>query len=172
MRSLFVASILSFFILGGGIFDAEARVKAMEFYDAPIQVEGAGFYNEAGERVSLSDYNDKPVMLNIWATWCGTCVKEMPDMMALHKANADEYHFLALSIDKKGFETLTPFVEKKGWQDLALFHDKGKTMFSALKVRGTPTTFMLNKEGAITAMIQGDPKWDAEILEKLLASAK
>jgi|GEM_PF-4821727 len=172
MRSLFVASILSFFIASVGSFSAEARVKSIEFYDTPIELEGGAFYNEAGEKVKLSDYNDKPVMLNVWATWCRTCVAEMPDLMALHKANSDKYHFLALSIDKEGFEKLTPFVKEKGWEELALFHDKGKLMYMALGIKGTPTTYMLNKQGAITMMVQGDPEWDDEFLAKMLASAE
>ncbi len=172
MRSLFVASILSLFIASVGSFDAEARVKAMEFYETPIQLEGAGFYNAEGERVELSEYNDKPVMLNVWATWCGTCVAEMPDLMALHKANADKYHFLALSIDKDGFETLAPFIKEKGWEDLTVFHDKGLVMHSALKLKGTPTTYMVNEDGAITMMVQGDPEWNDEFLAKMLASVE
>jgi thiol-disulfide isomerase/thioredoxin len=172
MRSVILASILSVFVVMVSVSASLAALRSFEIYEKPVKLEAAGFYNAAGERVALSDFADKPVMLNVWATWCGSCVAEMPDMMALHEANSDKYHFLAVSIDKDGFDTLTPFLAEKGWQNLDVYHDKGKPLFSALQIKGTPTTIMLNRQGEITARIEGDPKWDDVLLSKLLTSAE
>ena len=66
-----------------------------------------------GKMVSLSDYKDKVVLLNIWATWCPPCVQEMPSMEKLHQELKDEaFEILAVSVDVSGAKAVQPFMKK------------------------------------------------------------
>lgn len=130
-----------------------------------------------GRRLSLADFRDRFVLLNLWATWCPPCVKEMPalDRLQATKGNAG-FEVVALSIDRQGLAVIEPFFRQRGLSALAIYLDREGTSMSALKVTGLPTTLLIDPAGREIARWVGPREWDSpEIgveIEALMAKAR
>ena len=109
--------------------------------------------------VSLTDYKGKVVLLNIWATWCPSCVEEMPSMEKLHIELKDEgFEILAVSIDELGAEAVLPFMKKHKLNFPALTNTKG-AIKSLYQTTGVPESFIIDKDGIIVEKVIGSRDW-------------
>ena len=112
-----------------------------------------------GNTVRLSDYRGKIVFLNFWATWCPTCVIEMPSMEKLHRRLKDkEFVMVAINLQETP-ERVRSFFEKLELSFISLLDSSG-AVGSGFAVRGLPTTFVLDKEGRIIGKALGPREWD------------
>ena len=112
-----------------------------------------------GNRVSLSDYEGKVVLLNIWATWCPPCVEEMPSMEKLHQELKNEsFEILAVSIDSTETQVVTAFMEKHKLSFHALTDPKGTTK-NLYQTTGVPESLIIDKSGRIVEKIIGPRDW-------------
>ncbi len=117
------------------------------------------FPNLDGNKVSLTDYRGKVVLLNIWATWCAPCVAEMPSMQKLYQELKDEgFLILAVSLDESGVEAVKPFVEKHKLEFPVLLDTKGEIK-SLYQITGIPESFIIDKSGTIVEKIVGPRDW-------------
>ncbi|MDM5189264.1 redoxin domain-containing protein [Bacillus sp. DX4.1] len=105
-----------------------------------------------GTKVKLSDLKGKKVILNFWATWCGPCQKEMPDMEAFYKKHKEDVEILAVnytvSEGASGEEKVKKFTEEKGITFPVLL-DKDITVTTTYKVITIPTSYFLDTKGVI-----------------------
>jgi thiol-disulfide isomerase/thioredoxin len=107
-----------------------------------------------GTRIKLSGLKGKPVLLNFWATWCGPCRLEMPDMERLHKELGDQIQILAVGADStEAREDLRGFAKELGLT-FAIAYDGGAGA-KAYRLIGYPTSFFIDKDGIIREKIQG-----------------
>ena len=114
-----------------------------------------------GKMVSLADYRDQVVLLNIWATWCRPCVEEMPSMEKLHQAlTGEKFVILAVSIDEAGVKAVRPFMKKHKLSFPALIDSAG-TINSLYQTSGVPESFIIDKDGRIVEEIIGPRDWAA-----------
>ena len=117
------------------------------------------FPNLDGNKVSLTDYRGKLVLLNIWATWCAPCVAEMPSMQKLYQELKDEgFLILAVSLDESGVEAVKPFVEKHKLAFPVLLDTKGEIK-SLYQITGIPESFIIDQSGTIVEKIVGPRDW-------------
>lgn len=129
------------------------------------------FEAPSGETVKLADFKGQPLLVNIWATWCGPCIAEMPTIEKLATREAGRLQVLAVSQDMKGrpavekwwsgqgFKTLQPYVDKKGDLGFAL---GGGTL---------PTTLLYDSEGKEIWRMVGAAHWDSADSKKLIEEA-
>jgi peroxiredoxin len=107
--------------------------------------------NPAGNKISLSDYRDKVVLLDFWATWCGPCVDEIPNMKEVYKKYKDkDFVILGISLDIKR-ENLDAFLEKAGI-DWPQVYDGGgwkNEVAQLYRVTSIPSTFLVDRKGII-----------------------
>ena len=115
-----------------------------------------------GKMVNLNDYRGKKVvLLNIWATWCPSCVEEMPSMEKLYgEVKGDEFEILAVSIDALGAKAVAPFMKKYTLGFPALLNSDG-TIQNLYGTTGIPESFIINREGKIEEIIIGPRDWAA-----------
>ncbi len=114
-----------------------------------------------GQPVSLSDYKGKFVLLNIWATWCGPCVSEMPAMEKLHnKFKNEDFQILAVSIDTQGKKVVAPFMEFHNLSFKALLDTRG-TIKRSYRTTGIPESFIIDKNGIILKKVIGAIDWSS-----------
>jgi peroxiredoxin len=112
-----------------------------------------------GEKVSLSDYKGKVVLVNIWATWCPPCVEEMPSMEKLYqKLNGENFEILAVSIDSLGAKAVGPFMEKHQLTFPALIDSKG-TIQKIYRTTGVPESFIIDMDGILVKKVIGPRDW-------------
>ncbi len=113
----------------------------------------------SGNIVSLSDFRGKIVFLNFWATWCPTCVVEMPSMEKLHQQFKNQ-DFAMIAVNMQESETqVKTFFEKLQLSFTALLDSSGEVA-AGLAVNALPTTYFLDKEGRIIGMALGPREWD------------
>jgi peroxiredoxin len=112
-----------------------------------------------GNSVKLSAYRGKVVFLNIWATWCPPCRDEMPSMEALYqRLKGRQFEMLAVSIDQKREEIVSPFVSKYGLTFPVLLDPDRKT-YELYGLTGIPETFIIDKKGVIIFKVVGPQNW-------------
>jgi thiol-disulfide isomerase/thioredoxin len=99
-------------------------------------------------------------VINFWATWCVPCKKELPDLSLLNlKLKKHNIEVLTISIDKKKIKEQLSFLFNNGASDLNHFFDKDMKIYKALKLRGIPTTILVNKKGLVVSKHEGILKW-------------
>ncbi len=126
----------------------------------------------AGKRARLSDWQGRYVLLNLWATWCPPCVREMPGLLRLQQDMAEKpgnnLVVLPVSVEAGKAERVTEFYQRHDLTGLPLYLLDDKADMVSLKVLGLPTTVLLDPQGKIVWRIAGDLDWDdAELREKL-----
>jgi len=126
------------------------------------------FQNSKGTMVKLSAYRGKAVLLHFWATWCHVCRTETPTVNALAgKLKHKNLAIIALSVDR------TPgaakrYLKARGFANLKMFFDVGMKSLRAVGVEGTPTTFLINKQGFMVGFVEGAAGWNSAAAISLL----
>ena len=108
---------------------------------------------------SLADYADKPIILNLWATWCVPCVAEMPDLDKLAAILGDAFAVLPLSSDRAGAPRGEAFYKAHNIDHLPILLDPMGAVSHLLEVRGIPTTLLIDREGEERARLEGAVEW-------------
>jgi peroxiredoxin len=113
-----------------------------------------------GQPVRLSDYYGKKVVfVNIWATWCTECKKELPTVQAMYeKFRGDDFEVLAVSIDALGKKVVVPFMEEFGLKFPALLDTSGSVQL-LYGTTGVPETFIIDKRGNVAFVEIGAGDW-------------
>jgi thiol-disulfide isomerase/thioredoxin len=139
--------------------------------DAPRPVPDIRFHDANGRPRSLSNFRGKVVLLNVWATWCAPCRKEMPALDRLQQAlGGPDFHVVALSIDSGGTSVVRQFYDEIGIRALEIYVDTTTEATSKLGALGIPTTLLLDREGRERWRKSGPAEWDSpEIVESLRA---
>ena len=123
----------------------------------PVEIQLKDVY---GNPVSLSDFRGKIVFLNFWATWCPTCVVEMPSMEKLHRRFKDkDFVMVAINMQESDAQ-VKAFFEKRKLSFTALLDSNGEVS-TGFAVNALPTTFVLDKEGRIVGRALGPREWNS-----------
>jgi peroxiredoxin len=113
-----------------------------------------------GATVSLSDYRGKVVLLNLWATWCGPCRREIPSLERLYQMRKDEdFEILAVSLDRTSTSGVASFVANSRMSFPVLVDPSGK-VGRDYWARAIPSSFLLDKKGVIRWVVRGAREWD------------
>ncbi|MFQ5692512.1 MAG: redoxin domain-containing protein [Nitrospinota bacterium] len=124
-----------------------------------------------GRTVSLKDFRGKVVFLNVWATWCPTCVWEMPSMEVIYQKYRNRgLVMLAVSIDALGKDVVVPFMKKYELTFPALLDPKG-TIKRLYQTTGVPETFIIDREGRLFRKVIGPREWTRPEMTELIEIA-
>lgn len=130
----------------------------------PKKVSDEPFTAEDGSSLTLADlYKDGPVVLNFWATWCAPCIVEMPQLDNLKQiVKPDGITVITVSQDRGGLRRVKPFFKKQGYKNLEILLDPKGKFARSLKVRGLPTTLLIDKKGHEVVRVAGINEWDSK----------
>jgi thiol-disulfide isomerase/thioredoxin len=123
------------------------------------------------EPATLSEAAGKPLLVNIWATWCAPCVKELPTLDALSR-RASAPRVIAVSQDMAPRASVDAFLEQLGIADLEAWHDPEMTLSGALGAQVLPTTIYYDAKGRELWRFVGDLDWTGPQAARLLAEAQ
>lgn len=127
---------------------------------APTAAPAADFLMENGTRRQLADFKGQVVLLNLWATWCTPCLKELPTLDKLEETYAEQgLVVLPLSLDTLDYKQLRAFVDKLNLQLPHLAQDTKAAFNAALKPHGLPATYLIDREGKLRASFSGSTDW-------------
>ncbi|NPA43331.1 MAG: TlpA family protein disulfide reductase [Chlorobi bacterium] len=118
----------------------------------------------AGKTVTLEQLGDKPVLINVWATWCPPCVAELPSLEQLYRRYGDRVHFVFLADDDPA--KVRAFLDKRGL-DIPVYFETAPRPF-ALRTSAIPTTFVLDRNRRVRVRKTGAMNWNSRKVRKLL----
>ena len=164
-------------VLAGGAFSA-TRAMRDELFPITLGSQAPSFeavtVDTGAVKRTLADYRGKVVLLNIWATWCGPCIVEMPTLEALHREFKDtDLRVVAVSIDQPGMDgAIRQFVDKLGLT-FDVLHDPEGDITREYQATGYPETFVIGRDGVIRKKVIGAADWHSEgnraLVRQLLA---
>ena len=155
---------------------AQQSPKNFIIHDEPKPVAAIRFDDGQGQARSLADFRGKVVLLNIWATWCVPCRKEMPALDGLQaKLSGPNFEVVAINIDTRDPEKPKTFLKDANLTRLGYFNDRNAKVFQDLKsigrALGMPTSVLVNSQGCEIATISGPAEWDSDDAVKLIKAA-
>jgi thiol-disulfide isomerase/thioredoxin len=121
-----------------------------------------------GRKLTLADFRGKPVLLNLWATWCAPCVKEMPTLDALAVAKGDALQVLTISQDFEGAAKVAPYFAEAGFKRLQPYLDT-EAGFSLGMQLNLPTTILYDAAGREVWRVAGEMDWSGPEAMRVLA---
>jgi thiol-disulfide isomerase/thioredoxin len=127
------------------------------------------FTGADGRDVSLSDFAGRPLLVNLWATWCAPCKAEMPTLDALAALEENRISVIAVSQDLQGRKPVAAFFEKAAITNLEPYTDPDNALLAAFDNQiALPTTILYDSEGREVWRVVGGVEWDdAEVAELL-----
>ena len=132
----------------------------------------APFADADGQDVTLADFEGKPLLLNIWATWCAPCKAEMPTLDTLAKLEKDRMAVIAVSQDLAGRTPVLAFFKETKVQNLVPYTDADNAILAAFNNNiALPTTILYDSAGKEVWRIAGGVEWDDTEMAKLLRTA-
>ncbi len=181
MKSAFIRSLLlgATLLLGGCERQSDTpasevagkQAKGVDRSHAGKPAPGIEISDAEDEPASLADATGKPLLVNIWATWCAPCVKELPTLDALSR-RADSPRVIAVSQDMAPRASVDAFLKRLEIDDLEAWHDPEMTLSGALGAQVLPTTIYYDSKGRELWRFVGDLDWTGEEAARLLAEAR
>jgi thiol-disulfide isomerase/thioredoxin len=144
-------------------------MAAFVFRKEPEALPQFKFQDAEGRERTLADWRGKVVLLNLWATWCLPCRKEMPSLDRLQKElGSEKFEVVALSVDRKGLEASRKFLDETKVERLALYVDPSARANTELRAVGLPVTLLIDAQGRELGRLLGPAEWDSEDAKRLL----
>ncbi len=132
----------------------------------------AVFTGADGRDVTLEDFAGRPLLVNVWATWCAPCKAEMPTLDALAALEAGRISVIAVSQDLAGRNPVGEFFRNTGIQNLEPYTDPDNAILAAFgNAVALPTTILYDSMGREIWRVAGGVEWDDEEIAKLLREA-
>ena len=152
------------------------EVAALAPAKAPIRVADLSFRDGSGRERKLAEWQGRVVLLNLWATWCVPCRKEMPALDALQKKlGGPDFEVVAVNIDTRDADKPKAWLKEIGVTQLGYYADPSAKIFQDLKAAGRafgmPTTLLVDAQGCELASLAGPAEWASEDAVKLVSAA-
>src|SRR5689334_13907961 len=155
---------------------AHGEVAALTMASTPLRLPDLAFADANGQPKKLSDWRGKTVLVNLWATWCVPCRKEMPALEGLQqKLAGPNFEVVAINIDTRDPDKPRNFLKDAKLTRLGYFNDDKAKVFQDLKAigraLGMPTSVLVDGQGCEIATIAGPAEWASEDAIKLIKAA-
>ena len=155
---------------------AHGEVAALTMATSPLRLPDLTFQDADGKQKKLSDWRGRTVLVNLWATWCVPCRREMPALDRLQaKLGGKDFQVVAINIDTRDPEKPRSFLKDAKLTRLDFFSDSKAEVFQDLKAigraLGMPTSVLVDGQGCEIATIAGPAEWDSDDAVKLITAA-
>jgi thiol-disulfide isomerase/thioredoxin len=155
---------------------ARGEVAAVGIASDPKRLPELAFTDSEGKPRTLASFQGKTVLLNLWATWCVPCRKEMPALDALQgKLGSDKFEVVAVNIDTRNLDNPKAWLSEVGIARLGYYSDSSAKVFQDLKAIGKaigmPTTLLIDPNGCELGTLAGPAEWASEDAVRLIETA-
>ena len=149
----------------------DVPLKNLTINETPKPISSLIFEDFLGNKINIIDYYGKLVIINFWATWCAPCKKEMPSLDILYKDNRfSNLEILAVNMEEPNQLKTKIFFNNLNIKNLKIFFDPNLNFVKEFKLRGVPTTILVNKKGEEFARIIGEVNFEDKKFVKWLAN--
>src|SRR6516225_11846009 len=144
---------------------AEEQPENFVVLEVPRLTQPISFQDGLGRTRGLADFKGKVVVLNIWATWCVPCRREMPALDRLQaELGGPEFAVVPLSIDHNGVDAINKFYSEIGIRNLPIYVDASGKAIRELGAVGLPTTVILDRSGQEIVRVVGPLDWEPSVV--------
>ncbi|MBI3705063.1 MAG: TlpA family protein disulfide reductase [Rhizobiales bacterium] len=155
---------------------ARGEVAAVNVAKSPLKLPALAFQDAQGKPLTLEHWRGRTVLLNLWATWCVPCRKEMPALDALQqRLGGPGFEVVAVNIDTRDLDKPKTWLAEVGVCKLAYYSDPSARTFQDLKAVGRafgmPTTLLIDGQGCELGSIAGPAEWASDDAIKLIQAA-
>ncbi|AEG13232.1 TlpA disulfide reductase family protein [Shewanella baltica] len=170
IAALLLSSLFS--LLAGGVAHAypgmqqatkpmESTVDLINVLPKTFPIEPVAFNDVDGKAIDFSQFKGKIIMVNMWATWCPPCVRELPAIERLAtKFKAEDFVLLPISIDAEGKQQVQPFLNSLGMPNFNSYYDQSQSLGDVFPLDTIPATFILDQQGQLIAFVRSYVDWD------------
>lgn len=149
--------------------EVQSSVDLINVLPKSYPIEAVPFKDAQGKSIDFSQYKGQVVMVNMWATWCPPCVRELPAIDRFKaKFDPNEFRILPISIDMKGKEQVEPFLASLGMDKFETYYDPQQQLGQVFPLDTIPATFILNQQGELIAFVRTFVDWDDEKAVELI----
>ena len=135
----------------------DVPLNNMAINEIPKPISAIIFEDLLGNEIHLKDYNGKLIIVNFWATWCAPCKKEMPSLDKLYQTDSfKNLQVFAVNMEQPNTLKTKNFFDNLNIKKLEIFFDSNLNFVKEFKLRGVPTTILINKKGEEFARILGE----------------
>ena len=156
---------------------AKGELAALQVASEPRRAEQFAFERDGGGKLTVADFKGRPILLNLWATWCAPCRAEMPTLDKLQAASGGAgFEVVAVNVDTARLEKRGAFLDSVGAKTLVRYADPSGDAFETLRkagrALGLPVTLVIDKNGCEVAAVEGGAKWDSAEAQALVEALK
>ena len=163
----YIHTLIAIFLIMGKVAAVTDLNKNVVIYDNPKPIENIKFKDFNLQDVDLSENKGKIMILNFWATWCAPCKKEMPSLSRLAK-DMPELKIFAINMEKPNQTKAKKFLDDLNIDNLDIYFDPKFNLAKKFKMRGLPTTILIDKNGNEFARIIGEIDFDTKDFKKII----
>src|SRR6202011_222946 len=155
---------------------AHGEVAGLTMATAPLRLPDLVFEDADAKPKKLSDWRGRTVLVNLWATWCVPCRREMPALESLQtRLGGPDFEVVAVNIDTRDPQKPKNFLKEANLNRLGYFTDQNAKIFQDLKgigrALGMPTSVLVDAQGCEIGTIAGPAEWGSEDAVKLISAA-
>ena len=155
---------------------ARGEVAGVVVASRPLRLPDLAFRDGSGSERHLAEWRGRTVLLNLWATWCVPCRKEMPALDELQaKLGGPPFEVLSINIDTRDADKPRNWLKEVGITRLGYYADASAKVFQDLKLVGRaigmPTTILVDPAGCEIGTIAGPAEWASEDALQLVRTA-
>lgn len=151
-------------LLTPSVENTKDKSDEMETTDTPADF-NLTLMSEDGKTVSLSEFKDQVIFMNMWATWCPPCIAEMPNINKLYNEMGNDVAFIMVSLDED-FETAKAFNKRKGYNlPIYTLQSNRPAMYQSSTV---PTTYVIDAKGQLVLTHKGMSNYNTSKFKKFL----
>ena len=156
-KNLNYLAIIAYLIASTFAYSIELPdIKNIIIHKEKKKINYVEFYNSKREKVILSDYNSKLVIINFWATWCAPCKEEMPHLNRLKSKNVfKDIEIIPINIADEDLKKSKDFFKNLNIDNLEIHYGSSLDLAKEFKLRGIPTTIFIDREGYEFARVIG-----------------
>lgn len=152
----------------------DGTVNSFRWLKRPIAVNHVQFRNAQEKQVGLSQFNGKIILLNLWATWCPPCIKELPALDRLQqRLGKDNFEIVAISLDDDIKLARELFFDTLLIKSMALYIESAENLGRDFPVDVVPASFFIDRKGQAMGVLRGYVDWDSAdtdvIIKRLIA---
>jgi len=138
-----------------------AILDKLQLTEGTPQAPAVTFYDAEGKALSLNDFRGRYVLVNLWATWCGPCINELPSLVRLQAAlPQDRITVLPIDLEKHEVQKVVEFLERTKIEGLPIYIDRDFSAMRGFAANELPLTILIDAEGKEVARAAGEQKWD------------
>ena len=171
VRSLILLTILCLPAVsdGGAIAAGDRELPQFSPTVPPSPAPDVAVTTRGGAKLRLAELRGRPVLLNLWATWCVPCVAEMPALEALAaERTGTPLAIMAVSVDRRGEGAVAPFLVQHKLEKLPVYLDPKSDVAHAFGIDAIPTTILIDRQGREVGRLVGAVAWDGGAARRLI----